>query len=54
MLTFRYQAVDAGGRRVAGEIRATDVRHAQQLLRQQGLTPTYIQAAAPVSTPHKP
>jgi type IV pilus assembly protein PilC len=42
MLTFRYQAVDAGGRSVAGEIQATDVRHAQQLLRQQGLTPTYI------------
>jgi len=48
MLTFRYQAVDSGGRRVAGEIQATDVRHAQQLLRQQGLTPTYLQAAAPV------
>ena len=42
MLTFRYHAVDAGGRSVAGEIQATDVRHAQQLLRQQGLTPTYI------------
>lgn len=48
MQTFRYQAVDAGGRSVAGEIQATDVRHAQQLLRQQGLIPTYIHAAAPV------
>ena len=47
MLTFRYQAVDSGGRRVAGEIQATDVRHAQQLLRQQGLTPTYLQATTP-------
>ena len=47
MLTFRYQAVDAAGRSVAGEIQAIDVRHAQQLLRQQGLMPTYIQAAAP-------
>jgi type II secretory pathway component PulF len=47
MLTFRYQAVDAGGRSVAGEIQATDVRHAQQLLRQQGLTPTYLQATTP-------
>jgi len=53
MLTFRYQAVDAGGRRVAGEIQATDVRHAQQLLRQQGLTPTYIQTAPPIqASPH--
>jgi type IV pilus assembly protein PilC len=53
MLTFRYQAVDAGGRSVAGEIQATDVRHAQQLLRQQGLIATYIQAAAPVqASPH--
>lgn len=53
MLTFRYQAVDAGGRSVTGEIQATDVRHAQQLLRQQGLIPTYIHAAAPVqASPH--
>jgi type II secretory pathway component PulF len=53
MLTFRYQAVDAGGRSVAGEIQATDVRHAQQLLRQQGLIATYIQATAPVqASPH--
>lgn len=53
MQTFRYQAVDAGGRSVAGEIQATDVRHAQQLLRQQGLIPTYIHAAAPVqASPH--
>ncbi|MCL6534799.1 MAG: type II secretion system F family protein [Armatimonadetes bacterium] len=53
MQTFRYQAVDAGGRSVAGEIQATDVRHAQQLLRQQGLIPTYIQTAPPVqASPH--
>jgi type II secretory pathway component PulF len=50
MPTFRYHAVDAGGRSVAGEIQATDVRHAQQLLRQRGLIATYIQAAAPVPT----
>jgi len=51
MPNYQYHAVDAGGRSVAGEIQATDVRHAQQLLRQQGLTATYIQAATPAQ-PH--
>ncbi|MDW8106719.1 MAG: type II secretion system F family protein [Armatimonadota bacterium] len=37
MPTYRYRAVDAGGRSVSGEIHAADVRQAQQLLRQQGL-----------------
>lgn len=47
MPTYRYQAVDSGGRQVAGEIDAPDARHAQQILRQQGLMATYLQAAAP-------
>ncbi|MCS7273719.1 MAG: type II secretion system F family protein [Fimbriimonadales bacterium] len=37
MPTYRYRAVDAGGRSVSGEIHAADVRQAQHLLRQQGL-----------------
>lgn len=37
MLTYRYQAVDAGGRVVSGEVQASDVRSAQQQLAAQGL-----------------
>lgn len=51
MPTYRYQAVDSGGRPVAGEIDAPDARHAQQILRQQGLTATYLRAVAPAQQP---
>lgn len=44
MPTYRYQAVDAGGRSVSGEISAADVRAAQQLLQQQGLRATRLVA----------
>lgn len=49
MPTYRYQAVDAGGRSVSGEIHAADVRQAQQLLRRQGLMATHLNAVAQAS-----
>ncbi|BCW96226.1 MAG: hypothetical protein KatS3mg018_1708 [Fimbriimonadales bacterium] len=49
MPTYRYQAVDSGGRSVSGEIHAADVRQAQQLLQQQGLTATHLNAVAQAS-----
>lgn len=51
MPTYRYQAVDSVGRPVTGEIEAPDARHAQQILRQQGLTATYLRAVAPAQQP---
>lgn len=56
MPTYQYRAIDSTGRSVAGEITASDVRAAQQLLRQRGLVATHLSAANhPVSgTPHVP
>ncbi|MCS6920248.1 MAG: type II secretion system F family protein [Fimbriimonadales bacterium] len=53
MLTYRYQAVDAGGRVVAGEIQASDARSAQQQLAAQGLRVVQLVASAspPTSQP---
>ncbi|MCX7992030.1 MAG: type II secretion system F family protein, partial [Fimbriimonadales bacterium] len=58
MPTYRYQAVDSGGRIVSGELNASDVRHAQQVLGQQGLrvvqlaaTPSGSSASPPTARP---
>lgn len=45
MPTYRYHAVDGGGRAVSGKITAADVRQAQQLLRQRGLIATHLTIA---------
>lgn len=57
MPIFRYQAVDSGGRVVSGELNASDVHQAQQLLGQQGLrvvmlaaTPSVASASPPTNT----
>ena len=60
MPIYRYQAVDSGGRVVAGELSAVDVRQAQQILGQQGLrvvmlaatpTPPPVASASPPTNP---
>lgn len=50
MLTYRYQAVDSGGRVVSGEVQASDVRSAQQQLATQGLRVVQLVASASPST----
>ncbi|GIV11509.1 MAG: pilus assembly protein PilC [Fimbriimonadales bacterium] len=54
MFTYRYQAVDAEGRVVRGEVQASDVRSAQQQLALQGLrvvqliaSPNSVASASP-------
>ncbi|MCS7209727.1 MAG: type II secretion system F family protein [Fimbriimonadales bacterium] len=56
MPTYRYQAIDSTGRSVAGEITASDVRNAQQLLRQRGLIATHLSTVNPSTsgTPRPP
>ncbi|MCX7926060.1 MAG: type II secretion system F family protein [Fimbriimonadales bacterium] len=58
MPVYRYQAVDSGGRVVAGELSAADVNQAQQILGQQGLrvvmlaaNPTVASASSPMIPP---
>ncbi|EKE85218.1 type II secretion system inner membrane protein GspF [Idiomarina xiamenensis] len=46
MAAFEYQAVAANGRKKKGVIEADTVRQVRQLLREQGLLPLHVQAAA--------
>ncbi len=56
MPIYRYQAVDSGGRVVAGELSAADVQQAQQIRWRQGLrvgmlaaTPSVVSASPPTT-----
>ena len=46
MSAFRYQAMEAGGSAVSGVIEAPDRRGAIQLLKERGLFPSSLEAAA--------
>jgi general secretion pathway protein F len=47
MPAFEYQALDAGGRRLKGVVEADSARGARAALRERGLTPLAVDAAAP-------
>lgn len=47
MPAFEFQALDAGGRRQRGVVEADSARGARALLRERGLTPLAVDAAAP-------
>jgi general secretion pathway protein F len=47
MPAFEYQALDAGGRRLKGVVEADSARGARSALRERGLTPLAVDAAAP-------
>lgn len=49
MTGFRYEALDAAGRRVAGTVEADGPRTARQSLRTRGLTPVTVEAAGPAA-----
>ncbi|MBV8048910.1 MAG: type II secretion system inner membrane protein GspF [Paludibacterium sp.] len=51
MAHFRYQALDAGGRRVRGWLQAESARQARTRLREQGLMPTGVVPAGYRLTP---
>jgi general secretion pathway protein F len=47
MPAFEYQALDAAGRRLKGVVEADSARGARSALRERGLTPLVVDAAAP-------
>jgi len=47
MPAFEYQALDAAGRRLTGVVEADSARAARGALRDRGLAPLAVEAAAP-------